>query len=240
MGRGLRSELLKLRTTRSTWGVLAGAVAIAVVAFVAPGENAISDLSEPIHEQQSTFFIGFLLRVILLVLGVRAVTDEWRYGTLTPSLLALPRRGPFLVLKTAATAGAGLAITALATGAMVLTAAAYAQVNHVTLGEVSFHSLAGMALSGGLWAAIGVGLGAMLKSQLLATVVGIVWLMGVDDMLRERLGDLAVYLPGQAGLALVTAPGAAGLTRATVTLLAYALVMLVAGVILTNRRDVSG
>lgn len=240
MGRGLRSELLKLRTTRATWGVLIGAVAIAVVAFTAPGENVASDLTKPLHEQQSTFLIGFLLRVILLVLGVRAITDEWRYGTLTPSLLALPRRGPFLVVKTAATAAAGLAITVLATGAMVLTATVYAQVNDVTLGEVSVRSLAGMALSGALWAAIGVGLGAMLKSQLLATVIGIVWLMSVDDMLRERLGDLAIYLPGQAGLALVVAPGAAGWTRAVATLLAYALVMLVAGVILTNRRDVSG
>ena len=239
MTQGLRSELLKLKTTRATWGILIGAVAIGIVAFVAPGENVVRDLAKPLHEQQSTFFIGFLLRVLLVVLGVSAITDEWRHGTLTPSLLAMPRRSRFLVVKTIATAASGIAITMLATGAMVLTASIYAQISDVPLGTISPYPLAGMVLSGGLWAAIGVGLGAILKSQLLATVTGLVWLMAVDDMLRERLGDLAIYLPGQAGLALVIAPDAQIWTRAAVTLLAYTLIGLVVGMLLTNRRDVA-
>jgi len=237
--RAFRAELLKLRTTRATWGILAGAVAIAVVAFAAPGDNVVQDLTDPLHEQQATFFIGFMLRVLLVVLGVRAITDEWRHGTLTPSLVAMPRRGRFLLVKTAATAAFGVAVTTAATLALVGTALAYAQVNDVALGETSPYALAGMALSGGLWAAIGVGLGAILKSQLVATVTGLVWLMAVDDMLRERLGDLAGYLPGQAGLALVTRPDLEVAARSALTLLAYAVVAFVAGTLLTNRRDVT-
>ena len=239
MGKHIRSELLKLGTTRATWGIVIGAVALNIAAFLAPGENVLQELSKPFHEQQSTFFIGFLMRVLLLVLGIRAITDEWRHGTLTPSLLVLPRRARFIITKTASTALFGLGTAALSTAAMVGTAYVVAAMKNVTLGPIEATTIVGLIASGALWAAIGVGLGAILKSQLLATVSGLVWLMAVDDMLRERLGELAQFLPGQAGLALAIAPDTRFLLRAVVTLLVYAAVGLAAGLWLTNRRDVT-
>ena len=239
MRHGIRSELIKLTSTRSSWGILLGAAAISVAAFLAPGENAVGELAKPLHEQQAMFFTGFLLRVLLLVLGVRAMTDEWRHGTLTPSLLVTPRRARFIVVKTVSTALFGGVVTVVATALTLLTATVYAQMNGVTLGPVEVFPIAGLALSGALWAAIGVGLGAIVKSQLLATVSGLIWLMAIDDMLRERLGDLAGYLPGQAGLALVIAPDGRVWLRSSTTLVAYAVALVAVGAILTRRRDVT-
>jgi hypothetical protein len=53
-----------------------GVIAISVAAYVAPGENVISDLAKPLNEQQSVFLVGFLMRVLFLVLGIRMITEE--------------------------------------------------------------------------------------------------------------------------------------------------------------------
>lgn len=240
MKRAVWAETLKLLTTRATFGFLLGAVAINVMAFVAPGENIIGELSKPLHEQQSVFLIGFLMRVLFLVLGIRAITDEWRYGTLTPSLLIVPTRRRFLVSKATAVAVIGTLIAAIGATAMVATSYAVAAANDVTFDIASDEmvTVVGMVTAGALWTAIGIGFGAVVKSQLLATVSGLVWLMAVEDAIRHRLGDLAAYLPGQAGLALGVAPsGRIGLRGASVLAL-YMVLLLIAGIVLLRRRDV--
>jgi ABC-2 type transport system permease protein len=240
MKRAIRAETLKLLTTRATFGILLGAVGINVLAFVAPGENIISELSKPLHEQQSVFLVAFLMRVLILVLGIRAITDEWRYGTITPSLLVVPARGRFLKSKVAATMVAGTVIAAIATAAMVVTAYAVAVANDTAfdVGSDDLVTIVGMVGAGALWAAIGVGFGAVVKSQLLATVSGLVWLMAIEDAIRGRLGDLAGYLPGQAGLTLVVSPSVEFGVRGASILATYALVVVVAGVMLLRHRDV--
>jgi len=45
-----------------------------------------------------------LMRILLLVLGIRAVTEEFRHGTITPTLLAAPRRQKLVVAKAIAVA----------------------------------------------------------------------------------------------------------------------------------------
>lgn len=240
MKRAIRSEMLKLLTVRSTFGVLLGAIAISVVAFVAPGENIVRELAKPLSEQQSVFLIGFLMRVLLLVLGIRVITDEWRHGTITPSLLVLPGRGKFVTAKALAVAATGAMMAAVAAGAMVATAASVAAVHEsrLSLGSTDIPVFLGLVIGGGLWAVIGVGFGTIVKSQLVATVTGMVWLMSVEDMLRDRLGDLAPYLPGQAGIGLAVAPSAEVMWRTAETVAAYAVVVVVGGILLLRRRDV--
>jgi ABC-2 type transport system permease protein len=86
---------------------------------------------------------------------------------------------------------------------------------------------------------IGVGLGLLIRSQVAAVVGGLVWLMAIEEMVRGRLGDLAGYLPGQAGLGMTLAHRPDILLHAALILAAYVLVTGTLGVVVMRRRDVS-
>jgi ABC-type transport system involved in multi-copper enzyme maturation permease subunit len=236
----IRAEFTKLLTTRGAVGILLGATAISVVAYVAPGENAVAELTKPLHEQQSFFFAAVLMRVLLLVLGIRAVTEELRHGTVTPSVLAAPERGRLVAAKIVALAVAGTVIAFVAGAALVGTAMSVASINgaelQISAGDWSI--FAGMTLAGALWPVLGAGLGLTVRSQVAATVGGLVWLMAIEDMIRIRFDDLAGYLPGQAGLGLVNG-SAEALAGAGLILATYAAGIVVAGAFLFRRRDVS-
>jgi ABC-type transport system involved in multi-copper enzyme maturation permease subunit len=237
----IKAELQKLVTTRGAFGLLIGAIAINILAVVAPGENAITEFSRPLFEQQWVFIVGTLMRVFLLVLGIRAVTDEFRHGTITPTLLSAPRRPQLVGAKLVALAGSGLAFAVVSGTALISTAFTIAAMNNVTLHVTSdeWTIFVGMGLAGMLWPMIGVGLGLLIRSQVAAVVGGLVWLMAIEEMVRGRLGDLAGYLPGQAGLGMTLAHRPDILLHAALILAAYVLVTGTLGVVVMRRRDVS-
>jgi ABC-2 type transport system permease protein len=237
----IHAEITKLVTTRAAFGLLLGAIAISVLAVLAPGENAVAELSKPIHEQQWAFIVATLMRVFLLVLGIRAVTDEFRHGTMTPSLLVAPKRDRLVGAKVAALAVSGIVVAATAGAALVGTALSVAALNGVTLNldAGNWPTFAGMVLSGALWPVVGIGLGLIVRSQVAAIVGGLVWLMAIEEILRGRLGDLAGYLPGQAGLGLAISSTGRILLSTALILAVYALVAAAAGAVIMSRRDVS-
>jgi ABC-type transport system involved in multi-copper enzyme maturation permease subunit len=237
----IRAEFTKLLTTRGAAGILLGATAISVVAYVAPGENAVAELTKPLYEQQSFFFAAVLMRVLLLVLGIRAVTEELRHGTVTPSLLAAPRRGRLVAAKVASLAAGGAVIGLVAGAALVGSALAVAAVNgaELQISASDWSTFAGMTFAGAVWPVMGAGLGLIVRSQVAATVGGLVWLMAIEDMIRIRLDDLGGYLPGQAGLGLVHASTETALAGAGLVLATYAAAAVVGGAFLFRRRDVT-
>lgn len=235
----IKAEFRKLLSTRGAFGLLAVAVAVNIFAVVAPGENAVEEFSKPLQEQQWTFIVATLMRIFLLILGIRAVTDEYRHGTMTPTLLAAPRRARLVAAKVISLAGSGVVVAALATTALIGAAMTVTVLNDTTLGPGSWPMFAGIVLSGALWPVIGVGLGFIVRGQVAAIVGGIVWLMGIEEMVRGRLGDFAGYLPGQAGLGLVVSPNPKYLWGAALILGAYAAGTVAAGVMLLSRRDVA-
>jgi ABC-type transport system involved in multi-copper enzyme maturation permease subunit len=237
----IRSEALKLKTTRGALWLLLGAVAINVFAVVAPGENAIRDFARPLAEQQSWFIVTTLMRILLLVLGIRAITEEFRHGTITPTLLATPDRTRVVSAKAVAVSAAGGIIAVVATLAWLGSMAMVAELNMVTIHPIaeSWRSLAGMALAGTAWPVVGLGVGLLVRSQAGAIVGGIVWLMALEEMLAGRLGDLGGFLPGRAGLLAALAPTGRALWLGAVSLLAYAVLAMVAGWASLDRRDIA-
>jgi ABC-2 type transport system permease protein len=236
----IRGEFTKLATTRGAAGILLWAIAISIVAFVAPGENAVAEFSKPLQDQQSFFFAALLMRVLLLVLGIRAVTEEFRHGTATPSLLASPRRSRFVAAKVASLAATGVVIAAASGAALLGTAQWVAAANNaeLQLDASDWPTFVGMIAAGALWPVIGAGLGLIVRSQVAATVGGLVWLMAVEDIIRLRFDDLGTYLPGQAGLSLAVASTDAALVSALV-LIAYAVAAAAGGTLLFRSRDVT-
>lgn len=233
------AEVRKLSTTRSFYLLLAGVVVLALVSVVDP-ERSAATFAKPFHEQTFVFFTSLLTRILVLVMGIRAITDELRYGTIVSTLVVSPRRGRLMAAKgvTVSLAGALLAVTGWV--AMVAAASALAAMDGTTLslGAGAWRSLAGTAVAGVTWALVGLGLGAIVRNQLVATVGGLVWLMGLEDAVRGWLGDVAMYLPGQSGLALTIGSSGRALAVGAATMAAYALAATLAGAA-AMRRDVN-
>jgi ABC-2 type transport system permease protein len=244
----LRAELFKQRSTRTILGLfggMLGLVALAVLLHAAglPAKNADS-ASEQLMILGRGEVIGTLFAALL---GALAITAEFRHGTIRPTLLVTPSRSRVIAAKvwTSALIGLvfGLAASALAVG--VGTAALRARGVDMALDTGDYALLiAGGALAASLWAAIGVGLGAVIRSQV-PTLVGLcAWLLFVEGLL---VGDVTNFVsvgkfaPGAAATALsgqepdkLLAPAIA-----LVLLGSYAAVAALAGALATDRRDVA-
>jgi hypothetical protein len=236
----IRAEILKLRTTRGALLLLLGAVAINVFTVVAPGENALTELAEPLHEQQAVLIASMLMRILLLVLGIRAVTEESRHGTLTPTLLAAPRRHKLVPAKAIAVGVAGAVIAIVTTATLLVSMNLLANLHDLMmapLGE-SWRTLVGTLTVGVIWPEVGLGVGLLIRGQVAAIVGGVVWLMGLEQLIGGRLGDLGDFLPGEAGLAGVIVPSNRALWVGTLALLAWALITLLGGAVVLERTDI--
>src|SRR5262249_19678118 len=139
------------------------------------------------------------------LVGAMAITAEIRYGTIRPTFLVTPRRGPVLAAKLAVSALAGMAFGLLAEGLMAgaTTAALSARgIDNQLTSRGSPQLLAGGTAAAALWAMIGLGVGAVARNQV-ATLVGLcAWMLLVENLLLPFVPDAGRLTPGAAGLAL--------------------------------------
>jgi ABC-2 type transport system permease protein len=185
-------------------------------------------------------FLGALFAALL---GAMSVTAEIRHGTIRPTFLVSPRRGRVLAAKVVGStligAGFGLAASALAAG--VATAMLGARGIGIELDAGDYALLvAGGAAASAVLAAIGVGVGALVRDQV-PTLIGITaWLLFVEGLFGGELADVSKFAPGTLGTA-VSGQQPDTLLEPAVSLLLlalYAAVAAVAGGLATNRRDV--
>ena len=111
MTRLVRIELLKLRTTRLTYGLLALAAALtaldAVLRGARAGHGKLAPLSTATGLTSVLTVTGFAM-IIACVLGVTVSSGEFRHQTATLTYLEFPRRSRVLVAKLIAAALVGL------------------------------------------------------------------------------------------------------------------------------------
>jgi ABC-2 type transport system permease protein len=247
MTRLVRAELLKLRTIRTTAGLLALTVAATALIMTAvmliagrPGQPVIESGILP----DLVVVAKGPLVILALILGVLGMSGEFRFGTATPTFLVTPNRGRVVAAKVIASAlaGAGLAavsaLVALAMGLPWLRAKGV----EVTLFDADAGArLLGLAATSALHAVLGVGLAALVRNQVVAMVAGLLWMrvegMAPDVLRRPGLGR---WLPEGAAAAL-TGPGAATLSMWAGGLLfaAYGLALALIGTRLVVRRDLT-
>jgi ABC-2 type transport system permease protein len=239
----VRAEVRKMLTVRTTYLLAAGAAAIAVITVLTAGGGQGVQAGTPLAEQQSYFFTSLLTRLVFVLVGIRVVTEEYRYGTITPSLLAAGSRGRLLVAKLVAAAGAavGIALLAQATLVIALTVVSAQNGSSPTLTTGDAAAAAGLLGAAALFAALGVGLGVLVRQPVPATVGAVVWLVLGEDLLHVRFGDAVEYLPGYAGLAMAAADGATstGPLLGAAVLLGWVTVVALAGAAVLHRRDVA-
>jgi ABC-2 type transport system permease protein len=241
----IRSEFRKLSTVRSPWLLLA-AGPLLVVAGVTGLVQSGGDVHDPAIQAKALAHVA-LAALFTLILGVFAVAGEYRHGTVTDTFLSTPGRGRVVAAKLAVYGAAG-AVAGLVSAAVavVVTAAWWAARGG------SFHLSAGSLriLAGGVavniaFAAIGVGVGALLRNLALAIAAVLAWIALVEGMAGQLAGaGLARWLPFSASEALgrVTMIGPArplpqwggGLVLA-----GYAIAFAAAAMVTTLRRDVT-
>jgi hypothetical protein len=194
--------------------------------------------------------------VFPLVIGALSVTGEFRHQTITPTLLAEPRRGRVLGAKLVLGAVLGAAYGVIGTAAAVLGALPFL----LTKGDGAFLDDRGVlvdllfsVVALAIWCVIGVGLGALLTNQVAAVVVILAFTQFVEPILRfglvaiDPLAGVQKFLPGAAaealaGSSLYGSTGMVGLLDrgwGALVLLAYAALFAVLGRFLTLRRDIS-
>ena len=164
----LRAELIKLRTTR-TFLALAG-VAVGTSLLLA---LLVSLLTQPTEDSVlNDVFTSDTSGLFILILAVVGITGEWRHRTITSSLLAAPDRLRFLAAKTVAFAAAGLALSLLISVAVAITGIVVLSARDLPtpeLGELA-EQIGRNAIVAMLLGALGVGLGALVRNQVVAIV----------------------------------------------------------------------
>jgi ABC-2 type transport system permease protein len=245
----LRAELLKQRSTRTNVGLLAAMLGLVLLAGLLHGLGLPEENIDSSSEQLS-LVIGWgekLGALFAALLGAMSITSEVRHGTIRPTFLVTPRRVRVLTAKVLAGisfgAGFGLIATALAAGVGSAALATRGIDSRLDGGDYALF-LAGGATAAALWAAIGVGIGAVVRNQV-PTLIGIcAWLLFVEGLLVGDLtgvGDVGRFAPGAAAAAIsgqdpdtLLAP-AVGL----ILLALYAAAAALAGSLVTTRRDVA-
>jgi ABC-2 type transport system permease protein len=243
----LRSELFKQRSTGTSLGLFAAMLGLVLLALLLHGFGLPAENLGRADDQLMVLGRGeFLGALFAALLGALSLTSEIRHGTIRPTFLVTPWRGRVVAAKVWASAligaGFGLAASALAVG--VGTAALRARGIEVQLdgGDIAL-LVVGSAPAAALWAAIGVGIAAVVRQQV-PTVVGLsAWLLFVEGLVVgdvSGVGDVGRFAPGAAAAAITGQDPDTLLAPAIglVLLIVYAAVAGLAGAVSTTRRDV--
>lgn len=191
----VRSEWTKLRSVRSTWWCTA--VYLLVVGVSGWLAAAGTDRSPRADVAVQTALTGFGIgQLVLLVLGVVAVSGEFASGTALLSLTAVPRRTRLLVAKTVVVAVYAVLLSALLAVSCALAARTLTAVpGGVQPGDPAvLRTLLLQVGAAGLVGVLGVALGAVLRSTAGAVGVGAVLVFVAPPALALAGGDVAARI----------------------------------------------
>jgi ABC-2 type transport system permease protein len=240
----IAAEVRKLRTTRTLWGLLAGLVVLVGASVLEMVLNIPADEFDMTRLEASALAAptALIITVFAVVAGARSFTDEFRFGTIVPTLLATPARLRVLAGKLVALAMVGC-VFALAAGAVAL-GLTWIFVDgfavSTSFGEAGIWivELAAVAIA---WTAIGAGLGLAIKHQVAAIVGSLVWITIGDGLLGTLVPDAARFLPSAAGRALASVEaGQLDTFYAALVLLAWVTAVVGMGTAFMRRRDIAG
>ncbi len=240
----IRAELLKIRTTRTTIGLILGMIALILLFTLLTGLLTHPSGLASREDQRQLLSLSSFTAVFAAIAGVLLVTSEYRYCTIRPTFLFNPVRAHVLTAKAIAGALAGLAFGIL--GEVIGWAIGYAILDGrgiaVVLGsgDILLLTLGGLA-GAALWGAIGASLGAIIHNQVGGIITLLAWGLVVDDLLFGLVPSVGRFTPTHASDALMglrahhlLSPGAGG-----ITLIAWAGVLAVVGIARSVRQDIN-
>lgn len=253
MIRLVAGEARKLFSTWLWLWLLVGSVGLTAlyaslaIAFGSDPDNPTPPLSSP-EGQRTVFSVGQGAGALVAVLGAIGYTSEFRHKTATATFLATPHRARVMLAKLVVypVVGAAYGVVCLASTSAIALVWLSAKEIPVSLWRNGIPAtMAGVVIAVALFAALGVGLGALLREQVAAVVSLLVYLFVAEPIVTRipALQDWSMYLPGSASAALTRvsqagqeflAPWQGGLV-----LVGYVLVCAAAAAQLSVRRDVT-
>jgi ABC-2 type transport system permease protein len=249
----IRTEILKLRTVRGPWLILAAAPLL-VLAGVSGLVISGGDLHKPAAQSGALAHVG-LTSLFTLVFGILAVAGEYRHKTITDTYLSTPERRQVITAKIAVYTSLGALSGVACSAAGLAAAAAWWADKGMPFSwpdSAMWTTIGGSIAWNAAFAAIGVGLGALVRNLVGAIAVALAWIAVIEGIVGQLVGSLARWLPFNAGQALGGSAGGSGggppgLGSATllprwggaVVLVAYTIAFAVAAVTTSIRRDVA-
>lgn len=237
----LRSEWIKLFTTKTTWVMLGiGLLCEGLFAGLFVGLVSFQELDDIEEVITGTG----LLMTLMLVLGVLIITTEFRHGTASSTFLVSPRRWPVLVAKlgTALLVGllAGL-LFVLVNGGLALPLFSGRGGTLPPTGDL-VEVYAGVVISFALLCAFGLGVGAIVRNQVGAIIAAIAFFFIISGLPYLLPGTIGEYFPASALGSLhghVEGDGSLNQVEGGLVLVAWALGLWALGTLLVSRRDLS-
>jgi len=240
----IRAEIIKVRSTRTTLGLVLGMIAIILLFVILTAWlTSVGEMSGR-EQQRNLFAIGSFAGLFAALAGIMLVTGEYRFGTIRPTYLFTPKRSLVLVAKVVAALIAGFVfalvgeILSVGVGGVILDERGISVVlSHHDYTLITIGTLIGTAL----WGGIGVGLGMIVRNQVGAIIGILAWGFVIQNLLFNLVPSVGRWTPDQAqnGLMGLTDahlldPGVGG-----ATLVFWTVVICAAGAVMAARRDVN-
>jgi len=208
MGSLIKAEYRKLITTQVWFWMLIVSLALTilfVVGQIAGGGNNDA-LRGSVHDILST--TGHTTYIAVFVLGILGVTTEFRYQTITPTVLATPNRWTLIGAKliTYALTGAVFALICIVVQVAIALPWLSARGVSVSLGSHLGILLADFVVVT-LFALVGLGLGALVKNQIVAVSVGVITVLLLENLVLiiPKVCNAYPYLPSGAAGSILAA-----------------------------------
>jgi ABC-2 type transport system permease protein len=239
----VRAEFLKIRSTRTTLGLVSGLLVIVIAISVLSGilTNA-GDLST-VEDQRQLLNTGSLAGIFAALAGILVVTSETRFGTIRPTFLVTPSWPSIIGAKVAASFIAGVVMGAL--GMLCSYGIGYICLSQRDIpflldsGDIAW-LLVGAIVGSGIWGGIGVGLGTVVRNQIGAVIAFLAWGFVIENIVFALVPSVGRFGPVQAqnGFQGSTSDDLLSQWTGGLVLLAWMVALVAIGLALVSRRDV--
>jgi hypothetical protein len=240
------AEWLKLRSVRSTWYFVLGALATMMLVAALDADGTTDELLRngagpgAVETASEAVAAAAWVHFILGALGMLAMTSEYATRGIMVTLSCTPSRTRLLLAKTAVVAATVFPVGLLGAGlAVAVSAPVLGDYAHADAGQISARILA-VAVHLTLIAVLALGLGTLIRRSAGTITVLFLGLTVLPVIVQATSGPLgsdwpirvADYLPGPAGDRFMNGDLVSGLVLA-----AWAAAAVVAGCWILRRRD---
>jgi ABC-2 type transport system permease protein len=240
MSRLLNGELIKVRTTRTAIGF--GAAGL-LLSFAAALLSILTSDLVSVDDKRNALNFGGGIGILFLLFGAVGATGEFRHRTLAPAVLIAPDRLRLLLARIGAYKIAGLifgvviAIIVLGIGLALMGGEPGPELSGSDYVKLGVGGLLDVVIS----AAIGVGVGTLVRNQVAAVIGTLVWLTILEPLTGLLHHHIVDYTLGstldRVGRGSFD-PGEPSWGASILILIAWGVVFCVLGAVVDRRRDV--